>query len=185
MARLEGGDGPSITSEGAVKGDPDAPVTITEWSDYECPFCLRHYQQTLPQIEELYIKTGKVKYEFKDFPLNFHPNAQKAAEAAKCAGEQEEYWAMHDRIFDEKIDGQAPTVDNLKLWAADLGLNAKRFSECLDSGRMAGAVQAEMAEGQTKGIGGTPGFLINGKLVSGAQPFSAFQQAIDAALAEQ
>ena len=177
-------DSTTVNLAGALKGNEDAPVLIEEWSDFECPFCTRWYTQTLPQIEETYIKTGKVKLVYKDFPLSFHANAQKAAEAGKCALEQDKFWDMHDKIFDSAGLGQKPTVDNLKAWAGQLGLNQGKFDECLDSGKMAAKVQAEMQEGQQKGVRGTPGFLINGQLVSGAQPFAAFQTAIEAALAE-
>lgn len=180
--------GSSVDSDGrtdvAMKGAENAPVTIIEWSDFECPFCTRFYQQTLPQIEEEYVATGKVKLIYKDFPLNFHENAQKAAEAGKCALEQGKFWEMHDRIFDGNIAGQKPTVQNLKAYAAEINLDTAEFNECLDSGRMASKVAAEMREGQQAGVRGTPGFSINGEIVSGAQPFSDFQKVIDAKLAE-
>lgn len=165
----------------AMKGDPNAPVTITEWSDFECPFCGRFYSDTLPQIEEQYIKTGKVNLVYKDYPLSFHPNAQKAAEAGKCALEQdpEKFWLLHDKIFQNQ---QNLNTANLKQWAAEIGLDSSEFNECLDSGRMASVVQAEMQEGQQKGVRGTPGFLVGDQLVSGAQPFAVFQQAIEAQL---
>ncbi len=189
MGKLSTMEGGAVVTTGsgntevALKGSEDAPVLIEEWSDFECPFCTRWYQQTLPQIEEQYIKTGKVKLVYKDFPLSFHANAQKAAEAGKCALEQGKFWEMHDKIFDSSAVGVKPTVDNLKAWAGELGLKQSKFDECLDSGRTAAAVRAEMAEGQQKGISGTPGFLINGQLISGAQPFEAFKTAIDAQLA--
>ncbi|MBR9693186.1 DsbA family protein [Candidatus Woesearchaeota archaeon] len=186
-------EGGSIMSDGgnvevlkgvAGKGSEDAPVLIEEWSDFECPFCARFYQQTLPQIEEQYIKTGKVKLVYKDFPLSFHATAQKAAEGGKCALEQGKFWELHDKIFDSAGAGQKPTVDNLKAWAGELGMNTGKFNECLDSGRMATKVQADMQEGQQKGVRGTPGFLINGELISGAQPFENFKAIIDKKLAE-
>ncbi len=167
-----------------MKGDANAPVLMEEWADFECPFCARFYAQTLPQIEEQYIKTGKVKLVFKDFPLSFHATAEKAAEAGKCAAEQGKFWELHDKIFDSNVAGVKATVENLKAWARELGMDGAKFDDCLDSGRMASQVQAELQEGQQKGIRGTPGFLINGQLVSGAQPFTAFQTAIDAALAK-
>ena len=159
-----------------VKGDKDAPVTIIEWSDFECPFCGRFYRDTLPLIEEEYIKTGKVKLVFRDFPLSFHQNAQKAAEAAECAGEQGKFWEMHDLLFEGGVqDGTA----GFKQYAKQLGLNTAKFNECLDSGAMASEVRKDTADGAAAGIQGTPGFLINGKLISGAMPFSNFKQIID------
>lgn len=172
-----------VNIEGApVKGDKNAPVTIVEYTDYECPFCGRAYQQTYPLIKSEYIERGKVKYVVKDFPLSFHPNAQKAAEAAHCVREQkgdEGYFSMHDKIFENQ---QSLSVDNYKNWARELGVNGAQFDSCLDSGKMAGTVRKGFSEGQSDGVQGTPAFFINGKLISGAQPYPAFQQAIDAEL---
>jgi protein-disulfide isomerase len=159
-----------------IFGDENAPVTIIEFSDYECPFCGRFYQQTLPQIKSNYIETGKVRLVYRDFPLSFHPNAQKAAEAAECAGEQGKYFEMHDRLFEKGVSGG---VDSFKQYAAELGLNADTFNVCLDSGQMASEVQKDFADGQAAGVTGTPGFFINGKLVEGAQPFEVFAQIIE------
>jgi len=164
----------------AVKGEEDAPVTIVEFSDYECPYCGRFYSQTRDQIISEYVDTGKVKMVFRDFPLSFHQNAQKAAEAAECAGEQGKYWEMHDALYSNQ---QSLDVASIKGYAADLGLNTGDFESCLDNGDMAAEVQKDFTEGQGYGVRGTPAFFINGKLVSGAQPFSVFQQAIDAELA--
>src|SRR3989344_5579156 len=169
----------ALLDDDAVKGDKDAPVTIVEWSDFECPFCARFYEQTLPSIEEEYIKTGKVKLVYRDFPLSFHPQAQKAAEAAECAGEQGKYWEMHDLLFGEGVQGG---VAGFKQYAKKLDLNSDKFDTCLDSGAMAGEVQSDMADGTAVGIQGTPGFIVNGKLISGAQPFAVFKQVIDAEL---
>ena len=171
----------ALIDDDHVKGDPDAPVTIVEWSDYECPFCVRFYSQTLGQIDSQYIETGKVKLVYRDFPLSFHPQAQKAAEAAECAGEQDMYYEMHDKLFEDGVTGG---VASFKTFARDLGLNAVDFDTCLDSGSMAGEVAKDMRDGQRAGVQGTPGFIINGQLLSGALPFSAFQQAIEAALTE-
>ncbi|MDP3990126.1 MAG: thioredoxin domain-containing protein [archaeon] len=170
-----------VDNDDAVRGDPKAPVTIVEFSDYECPFCGRFYSETLGQIESKYIDTGKVKLVYKDFPLSFHPQAQKAAEAAECAGEQGKYYEMHDLLFEQGVQGG---VAGFKQYARQLGLNTARFDTCLDSGEMASEVQADMIAGQRAGIQGTPGFIINGQLVSGAQPFAVFDAAIQAALNE-
>lgn len=164
-----------------VMGSDDAPVTIIEFSDYQCPFCSRFWSQTLPQIKSEYIDTGKVKFVYRDFPLSsIHPSAQKAAEAAECAGEQEKYWEMHDKVF---ANQQAIDVASLKAYAQQIGLDTAKFNDCLDSGKMTAEVQKDFSDGQAAGVSGTPAFFINGKLVSGAQPFSVFKQAIDAELA--
>lgn len=174
-----------VNIEGApFKGENDAPVVMVEYSDYECPFCGRFYSQTLPQIQKEYIDTGKVKLVYKDFPLSFHPNAQKAAESAECARDQKKddgYWNMHDKIFENQ---QSINVENYKKWAREIGLNGAQFDSCLDSDKFASAVQKDFNEGTEDGVQGTPAFFINGKLISGAQPFSAFKQAIDAELAK-
>ncbi len=168
-----------LLDDDAVKGKENAPVTIIEWSDYECPFCVRFYTDTESLIDEQYIKTGKVKLIYRDYPLPFHTNAQKAAEAAECADEQGKYWEMHDLLFEKGVTGG---VTAFKQYAKQLGLNTAKFNTCLDTGAMASEVQKDMADGSAAGIQGTPGFLVNGQLISGAQPFSVFQQVIDAAL---
>jgi protein-disulfide isomerase len=180
-----GGSGPAANvveidlEDDAVKGDANAPVTIVEFSDYECPFCGRHFDDTLPSIISEYVDTGKVKIVFMDFPLNFHPNAQKAGEAAECAGEQGKYWEMHDVLFENQ---QSLGVSSLKQYAKDIGLDSGKFDSCLDSGDQADEVSGDLSAGQGYGVSGTPANFVNGKLVSGACPFSAFQDAIEAEL---
>jgi protein-disulfide isomerase len=146
-----------------VKGNPfkgaaTAPLTVIEFSDYQCPFCARHFRETLPQIEREYIATGKVKYVFYDFPLSsIHKQAFKAAEAANCAGEQGKYWEMHDKLFanQKALDGKG-----LKGHALALGLELSSFQRCLDSGSQAAEIRNDIAEGQRAGVRGTPAFLI-------------------------
>ena len=160
----------------AVEGQADAPITIIEFSDYECPFCGKFYTETLPLLRTNYIETGKVKLIFRDYPLNdIHPNAQKAAEAAECAGQQNKYFEMHDKLFENQ---QALSIDNLKQYAKDLNLNQQAFDTCLDDGTMAEEVNKDLAEGTSYGISGTPGFFINGRPIEGAQPFEAFETII-------
>ncbi|MDO8642433.1 MAG: thioredoxin domain-containing protein [Candidatus Woesearchaeota archaeon] len=168
-----------LEDDDAVLGDKKAPVTIVEFSDFECPFCGRFHQQTFPQINENYIKTGKVKLILRDFPLGFHAEAQKAAEAAECAGEEGKYYEMSDKLFNDGVQGG---VASFKIFAADIGLNTAKFNDCLDSGKMASEVKKDMADGAQYGVSGTPAFFINGQLISGAQPYSAFQQVIEQAL---
>lgn len=169
-----------LIDDDAVKGNSKAPVTIVEFGDFECPFCGRFHHETLGQIEDKYVKTGKVKFVYRDFPLSFHTQAQKAAEAAECAGEQGKFYEMHDLLFESGVQGG---VSSFKQYAKQIGLDATKFNTCLDTGAMASEVQKDFADGQRVGVQGTPGFLINGKLVSGAQPFSVFQQVIEAELA--
>ena len=120
-----------LADDDAIKGDPNAPVTIVEFSDYECPFCEKFYAETLEQLENEYINTGKVKLIYRDFPLGSHPNAQKAAEAAECAGEQGRYYGMHDMLFE---NGASGGVASYKAYAQQLGLDTAAFNNCLDSG---------------------------------------------------
>lgn len=166
-----------------AKGDANAPVVMVEFSDYQCPFCARFYTETLGLIEKDYIDTGKVKLVYKDFPLSFHPEAQKAAEAARCVGAQsgdDGYWEMHDLLFENQ---QELSEAKYKEWARSIkGINGAKFDTCLDSGEFEDEVLSDFAYGQQIGITGTPGFFINGKLVSGAQPYSVFKQLIDAEL---
>ncbi|MFH1587007.1 MAG: thioredoxin domain-containing protein [Candidatus Diapherotrites archaeon] len=160
----------------AVRGPEDAKITIVEFSDFECPFCGRAIP-TVEQVMEEY--EGDVKLIFKDFPLSFHQNAQKAAEAAECAGEQDKFWEMHDLLFDNQT---ALAISDLKQYAVDLGLDTGAFNSCLDNGDMAAEVSADFAAGQAAGVSGTPTFFINGQKIVGAQPFSAFKAIIDAEL---
>lgn len=168
-----------------VKGEEDAPVTIVEYSDFQCPFCKRFYEQTLPSIEEKYIATGKVKLVYRHFPLSFHQNAQVAAESAECAGDQDKFWEMHDMLFENGSgDGTGLSKEDILGYAETLELDVTAFTECLDSGKYTEKVADDMTMGASQGVSGTPGFLVNGVLVVGAQPFSVFEAAIEAALAE-
>ncbi len=172
------GAGQDLADDDPAKGDPDAPVTIVEFSDFQCPYCRKFYQETLPLIEERYISTGKVRMVYRDFPLGFHEYAQKAAEAGECADEQGKFWEYHDRLF--QTDDLS--VDNLKKIAADIGLDAQQFNSCLDSGKYASEVQKDVSDGRKLGVSGTPTFFINGKKIVGAQPFSVFEREIEQAL---
>jgi protein-disulfide isomerase len=174
-----GDSGPSLGGNN-FKGDANAPVTIVEFSDFECPFCGRFYSETLSQIEENYIDTGKVKMEYRHFPLSFHPEAGPAAEASECAREQGKFWDYHDILYENQGSlGEA----NYKKWAVELGLDTGKFDSCFDSGKFRDKVQQDFTDGQAAGVSGTPSFLINDKLVVGAQPFSVFESAIEEALA--
>jgi protein-disulfide isomerase len=166
-----------------VKGNADAPITIIEFSDFQCPFCERAYQ-TLKQVEKDYVDTGKAKIVYMQYPLSFHPEAQKAAEASKCAqelGGDAAFWKMHDKLFENQV---SLSVANEKKWAREIGLDGTKFDSCLDSGQFADEVQAEESYGASLGVTGTPGFFINGQELVGAQPYSAFKAVIDAELAK-
>lgn len=169
-----------VAIDGApAKGSAEAPVTVVEFADYECPYCAR-VQASLNLILSTY--QDQVRLVFKDFPLSSHPRAQKAAEAARCAGEQERYWDYHDVLF---RNVKALEVEQLKQYAAELQLDTERFNTCLDSGQQTAAVRRDLAQGSQLGVSGTPAFFINGRFLSGAQPFTVFQETIDEALAAQ
>jgi protein-disulfide isomerase len=162
-------------------GSKDAKVTIIEFSDFQCPFCERFFSQTYPQIKSAYIDTGKVRFVYRDFPLSFHAMAQKSAEAGECANEQGKFWEYHDKIFQNQ---QSLSIDNLKSWAKQLGLDTTKFNTCLDTDKYKTEVQNDLSDGISLGVSGTPAFFINGKPLIGAQPFAAFQQIIDVELAK-
>ncbi len=176
-----------FTDDDAVLGDKDAPVTLVEWSDYECPFCKRYFTQTYPLIKEKYVDTGKVKIVFRDFPLGFHdPLATQQAIAAECAREQggdDTYFAYHDLIFENTTsNGRGMQKEKLYDLAEEVGVNRTKFTECLDSEKYKDEVQKDIADGGKAGVRGTPAFLINDQFVSGAQPFSNFEQIIEGEL---
>jgi protein-disulfide isomerase len=154
-------------------GKADAPVTIVEFSDFQCPYCQR-LAPTLDRVVEEY--GDRVQLVFRQFPLDIHADAQKAAEASLCAAEAGKFWEMHDRMF---ADLQALSVDQLKLAAVELELDGETFSECLDSGRYAEQVAIDMEAGRLAGVTGTPAMFINGRFLSGAQPFETIAAVID------
>ncbi|MFN7135634.1 MAG: DsbA family protein, partial [Myxococcales bacterium] len=159
-----------------IKGKKTAPVTIYEFSDFQCPFCGR-VNPTLKQIQDTY--GDKVSIVFKQFPLGFHDKAQLAGEASLAAHEQGKFWEMHDKLFQNQ---QALDRAALEGYAQELGLNMQKFKAALDSGKYTQQVKNEMASGQAAGISGTPSFVINGQLLVGAQPFDEFKRVIDAEL---
>jgi protein-disulfide isomerase len=160
-------------------GPANAPITLIEFSDYQCPFCAR----VVPTIIKLRQTYGdKIRIVFKDFPLGNHPLAPKAAEAAHCAGEQGKYWDMHDRLF---ANQQALSLPSLKQAAAGLGLDTAKFDQCLDSGKFGASIAADMKEGELLGVQSTPTFYVNGRPVIGAQPFDFFQSVIEEELARK
>ena len=175
-----------------VVGDKNAKVTLIDFSDYECPFCKRHFTDTYPQLKKDYIDTGKVKMVFRDLPLGFHQNAPKEAEAAECARKQggdAVYYKYHDQIFTKTTSGGTGlALDQLPVIAKELGLNINQFQTCLDSGEFKAEVDKDLADAGKAGASGTPTFFIgkstkNGEIeaikVVGAQPYSAFKVIID------
>lgn len=172
-----------------VKGNPNAPVTVVEYSDFQCPFCSRFFQQTLPLIEEYYIDTGKIKFVYKDLPLDsLHPNARAAHIAAECADEQGKFWEYHDVLFEKQPQwsnlASSELQNTFTEFATDMGLQAASFESCMQSPNIADEVNKDTLEAASYGATGTPTFFIGNekdgfiKLV-GAQPFAVFQRVID------
>jgi protein-disulfide isomerase len=182
----------SIAQE-PTKGDRNARVALIEFSDYQCPFCGKYTKEVMPQLQDEYVKTGKVKYVFQDMPLDFHKNAFKAAEAAHCAGDQGKFWEMHDLLFQNQT---ALDPEQLPAHAKSLGLSETAFSQCLESGKFAAQIRQDIAQAGTAGITGTPTFFIGlvqpgdgrvkvMKKLVGAKPYAEFKAAFDSLLTTQ
>ncbi|WP_309887999.1 thioredoxin domain-containing protein [Archangium sp.] len=163
-----------VAATGPAKGPENAPITIVEFSDFQCPFCSRA-MKTVDEVIAAY--PNQIRLVFRHYPLEFHKEAPKAAEASLCAGDQGKFWEYHDVLF---ANQQALQVAQLKDHAKKVqGLDVAKFTKCLDSGEKAATVKTDMADGQKLGVNGTPAFFINGILLSGAQPAEEFKSIID------
>ncbi len=162
------------------RGDPNAPVTMIEFGDFQCPFCGRYASDTDPQVEDQYVKTDKVRFGFVNFAF-LGSESTWAAEAAECASDQNKYWEYHDKLYSSQAGENqgAFSQDNLKKFAQDLGLDTQAFNNCMDSGKYTSLVQQDTQLSSSLGVQSTPTFVINGQTVVGAQPFNVFQQTID------
>jgi protein-disulfide isomerase len=181
----------ALSVDGAYfKGDKNAKLTLIEFTDIQWPFCGKYVRETFPQIEQEYIKTGKVKYVFRDFPLDFHKDAFKAAEALHCAGEQDRFWEMHSLVFKNQT---AIAQSDLAKHAQTLGLDLSKFQQCLDKGKYAAQIRSNIEDGKKAGVTGTPTFLLGVtvpndprvkvlKILVGAKPYASFKEAIDSLL---
>jgi protein-disulfide isomerase len=167
------------------RGDENAPVTMIEFSDFQWPFCGRFAADAGRQIDEQYVKNGKVRFAYWHFPF-LGDESQWAAEASECAGDQNKFWEYHDLIFTSQAGENqgAFSKDNLKKLAIQLGLDSTAFDQCLDSGKYTEFVQTQAETARQMGITSTPAFLINGQAVLGAQSFESFQQLIDGLIAQ-
>ena len=174
VATVERAPGPS-------KGPEEAPVVLVEFSDFQCVYCRKFWQETLPRIEERYIQPGKVRFVYRHLAVLGEASVL-AAQAAACAHDQGKFWEYHNALFGNRSP-VAYTAARLKRYAGQSGLNERTFSGCLDSGKHAERVETETTLGRALGASGTPAFLINGQLLIGAYPFEVFQQALDASLA--
>jgi protein-disulfide isomerase len=179
-----------LADDDAFMGEENAPVTIVEFSEFQCPYCGKYFNDAYPQIMEKYVETGNVKYVFRDFPLSFHAGAYPAALASECVRDQggdEAYFEMHDRLFENQnvLGYDSDTLKStLVSYAEALGADKGEFLECYENDTFKEEIYADMSYGQSIGISGTPSFIVNGELLVGAQPFEAFEQIIEAALAE-
>ncbi len=160
-----------------ARGPKDAPIEMIEFSDFQCPFCLKA-NPTVTQVLNTY--GDRIRFVYRHYPLPNHPNARPAAEAAQCANEQGKFWPYHDRLFAQ--DGHLSDED-LKRAAADVGLDAASFERCVATHKYKADVDADIAAGEEAGVDGTPAFFINGRALTGAQPFEAFKRIIDEELA--
>lgn len=168
-----------------VLGNPEAPVTIVEFGDFQCPFCGRFFKTTEQQIIDTYVKAGKAKFVYRDFAF-LGDESEWAAEAAECANEQGKFWEYHDYLFTHQQGENegAFAMKNLKSFARVVGLNAQQFDACLDSHRYLDEVRDDTAVGRAAGVQGTPASFVNGILVSGAVPFEQFEKIIEEEIAK-
>ena len=167
-----------VTDDDPSRGPSDAPVTIVEFSDYQCPYCQIWHEEVLVRLLIEY--PGELRFIYRDFPLSGHPEAQPAAEAANCAGDQEAYWEFQDAIFSSEYGYGRLAYEQ---YASDLNLDLGEFTDCLDSHRHEAEVLEDYNDGVRLGVQSTPTFFINGTQIVGAQPYENFQQLIEAELA--
>jgi protein-disulfide isomerase len=170
-----------------VIGQANAPITMTEYSDFQCPLCKKFFDETYPTILENYIKTGKVKYIMKHFPLSIHPQAPAAALASECALEQGKFGEMHDQLFQtqENWSGNPAHLDLFKQIATQLKLDQNKFANCLDNKTYQANIDTDYQEGLQLNVDGTPTFYINNQLIVGAQDSKVFLDALEKELAEK
>lgn len=175
-----------LPDDDAVMGDANAPITVVEFSDFQCPFCSRFWANTLSAIRTEYIQTGKVKFIYRDFPLKGHPEALPAALASECAHAQGKFEEMHELLFGGQSDwSQNPEASKVfKGYAKTLKLDQKAFDTCLDSKEPSAEIRKDLLDGVALGVDGTPAFFINGQFISGAMPYdTVFKPIFEAVLA--
>jgi protein-disulfide isomerase len=180
------------TDNDPIIGKADAPITIIEFSDFQCPFCARFHIETLPSIINEYINNGQVKLVFRDFPIqSIHPNALPASVAAECANEQGKFKEMHDMLFEKQKEWSNQNIENVMItfnqYASKIGIEEIKFDSCLKNGKYVEEIQKDLNDGRTYGISGTPGFFIGNNQIGfvelkGAQPFDSFKKVIDSQL---
>jgi len=174
---------PSDTAgfRGYIKGSESAPVEITEYADYQCPFCQTFATLQMPTIEERLIRTGKLRWRYRDFPLQQHQFARLASHSAACADEQGKYWEQHDRIYEGQGEwaGARDAGDRFRDYARAIGLDLARYDECMESGKYAGRIQASLDEGARAGVASTPTLLVGNRLYQGRIDSDAIRRLVD------
>jgi protein-disulfide isomerase len=167
-----------LAKNGPKRGTDKAPVTLIEFSDFQCSFCRKFWQTTLPLLDKKYISTAKVRFIYRHFAI-FGKTSEVAAQAAECAAEQGKFWDYHDKLFASTGSPLAFADGKLKGYAKELGLKSQAFNQCLDSGKHLKKVEGETSIGAVLGVRGTPAFFLNGQLLVGARPFEVFESLIE------
>jgi len=167
-----------------IQGSATAPLWVIEVSDFQCPYCKQWHDQTYPMLRDQYVKTGKIRLAYVNFPLAIHPHAFPAAEAAMCAGAQDKFWPMHDALFStqnnwESLGSTTAVFDSL---ARSTGVDMARWRECVNSGKMRALIEADHDRAERAGASATPSFMIGNKLLTGAQSLDEMRSAIDSAM---
>ncbi len=186
---------PRFQADFNAMGDPNAPITITEYSDFQCPFCGRFYQNTEKQFTEAFVNTGKVRFIYRSLGVFLGPESGRSAEAAYCAGDQEKFWEMHDIIFENQNGENKGAFEDRRLvaFAEAVGLEMTAFNDCFESGKYSALVEQDKVDGLAADVKATPSFVLTytnakgeviTKLIEGAHPFDVFQREIEAALAD-
>lgn len=181
----------SVTTQGnPMLGDEKAPVTIVEFTDYQCPFCQGFYSRAYKELKKQYVDTGKLRFVLRDLPLPNHQYAKPAAIASHCAGEQNKFWEMHDALFE---GGGKLNPDDILGYATAIGLQEEPFKTCLTSGKFNNDIKKDVQDARNAGIRGTPAFVVgqttedrvSGTLIAGTRPFSAFKSEIDKLISQK
>jgi protein-disulfide isomerase len=182
-----GGSAPSGAARGYTMGNPNAPVEIIEFADFECPGCAQFAAVTEPDVRQRIVEAGLARFTFYDFPLSQHRNSPAAHNAAACADDQGRFWQMHDRIFMGQDQWNTQAASNPKpffeQYAKDVGLNVQVWEECYDQRRHQGRIMANLAEGERRRVGSTPTFIVGGKMYPGAVPYDFLKAVVDSAVA--
>ncbi|MBT6410228.1 MAG: DsbA family protein [Nitrospina sp.] len=174
-----------------ILGNLKAPVTLVEFTDYQCPFCRKFYKNAYKELKKQYVETGKVRFVLRDLALPNHQRAKPAAISTHCAGEQDKFWEMHDALFE---GGGKLSRDDILGYGKSIGMNEASFKSCLDSGRYKKDIELDAQDARNVGINGTPGFvvgrtnknsLVTGTIIRGTRPFSAFKAEIDKLLSQK